>query len=92
MLKREITQAEMAAYREVGGDQVAILWLALDPVDLASGAVEYVKGSHRWGRRFLPETFSGTAVFTEDLPPLLDIAPGGPLDSELWPVVWTAPR
>jgi ectoine hydroxylase-related dioxygenase (phytanoyl-CoA dioxygenase family) len=144
-------------YWPVDGDQVSTIWLALDEVDLASGAVEYIKGSHRWGKRFLPETFSGTVAFTEDLPkipdieaerdrhdivhfdlvpgdctvhhgllvhaapgnreatrrrrayvtrwagddavfhpregiqhmpPLPDIAPGGALDSDLWPVIW----
>jgi len=144
-------------YWPVDGDKIATLWLALDEVDLASGAVEYIKGSHRWGKRFLPETFSGTVEFTEDLPrvpdieaerdrhdivhfdlepgdctvhhgllvhaapgnneasrrrrayvtrwagddavfypregiqhmpPLPDIAEGGPLDSDLWPVIW----
>ena len=26
----------------------------------------------------------------QEMPPLPDIPPGGPLDSELWPVVWRA--
>lgn len=146
-------------YWPVDGWQISTLWLALDPVDAASGAVEYVKGSHLWGKRYLPASFSGGGQYTEDLPPvpdidalrgeleiaqfelepgdctlhhgllvhaapgnlrndrrrrayvtrwagddavfhpragiqemppLPDIAPGGPLDSELWPVVWQA--
>lgn len=34
-------------YWPVNGDQVATIWLALDKVDLASGTVEYIRGSHR---------------------------------------------
>ncbi len=60
-------------YWPVLGDQVCTLWLALDPVTADSGAVEYIKGSHRWGQRLKPETFSGTVTFDEDLPPVPDI-------------------
>jgi ectoine hydroxylase-related dioxygenase (phytanoyl-CoA dioxygenase family) len=35
--------------------------------------VEFVAGSHRWNERFNPETFSGQAVYSEDLPPVPDI-------------------
>lgn len=148
-------------YWPVLGDQVCSLWLALDQVTAESGAVEYIKGSHRWGQRLKPVTFSGTVTFDEDLAPvpdieadreaydivsfdlepgdctvhhgllvhhapgnsrldrrrrayvtrwtgdearfyphdgiqhmptLPDIPPGGPLDSDLWPVVWRAPK
>jgi ectoine hydroxylase-related dioxygenase (phytanoyl-CoA dioxygenase family) len=30
----------------------------LDPVSLANGGVEYVRGSHRWGKRYEPQVFS----------------------------------
>ena len=33
----------------VDGDQICSIWLPLDAVDASNGAVEYVKGSHRWG-------------------------------------------
>ena len=36
-------------YYPVDGDQVVSLWLPLDPVARET-SVEYVKGSHRWGR------------------------------------------
>ncbi len=148
-------------YWPIDGQQVCTLWLALDPVDAASGAVEYVKGSHKWGQRYKAEAFLGEGRYREDLPPVPDIddmrgdleflqfelepgdctvhhgllvhgAPGnrtvdrrrrayitrwagddvvysprpgiqpmlwdpdipsgGPLDSDLWPVVWRSPR
>jgi ectoine hydroxylase-related dioxygenase (phytanoyl-CoA dioxygenase family) len=46
-------------YWPVSGDQVMSFWIALDPVDKASGAVEYVKGSHRWNNRYQPNSFAG---------------------------------
>ncbi len=57
----------------VGGAQVCTLWLALDPVTKASGAVEYVKGSHLWGKRFKAESFDDNEAYGEDLPRLPDI-------------------
>ena len=44
-------------YWPVIGEHVCTLWIALDPVTNESGAVEYVKGSHRWGQRFKAEAF-----------------------------------
>ena len=60
-------------YWPVLGSQVCTLWLALDPVTADSGAVEYIKGSHRWGQRLKPESFSGKTNFSEELPPVPDI-------------------
>lgn len=57
----------------VAGSQVCTLWLALDPVTKESGAVEYVKGSHRWGKRFKAESFDANERYGEDLPPIPDI-------------------
>ena len=60
-------------YWPVDGSQVCTVWLALDPVTANRGAVEYVVGSHRWNARYKPETFSGNAVYSENLPPVPDI-------------------
>ncbi len=60
-------------YWPINGDQVCTLWLALDAVDAASGAVEYVRGSHRWGARYKAEAFLGEGRYKEDLPPVPDI-------------------
>ncbi len=60
-------------YWPVKGTQICTLWLALDPVDAASGSVEYIKGSHTWGRHYLPASFSGSNQYTEDLDPVPDI-------------------
>ncbi len=63
-----------ATYWPVLGDQICSLWLALDPVTAENGAVEYVKGSHRWGQRFKAEAFVGDGRYKEDLPKVPDIA------------------
>ena len=60
-------------YWPIAGDQVASVWFALDPVTRQNGAVEYVKGSHRWNQRFLPQSFFGDARYHEDLPRIPDI-------------------
>ena len=41
------------------GDQVCTIWLALDVVTAQFGVVEYVRGSHRWGKRYQPELLVG---------------------------------
>lgn len=45
-------------YWPISGWQVMSFWLALDPVTKESGAVEYVRGSHKWDRWFQPQGFS----------------------------------
>lgn len=45
-------------YWPVRGGQIASIWVTLDPVTVESSGLEYVKGSHRWGRRFDPADFS----------------------------------
>ncbi len=63
-----------ATYWPIVGHQVCTLWLALDKVTLANGAVEYVKGSHLWNHRYRPESFTGdTAAYQQDLPEVPDI-------------------
>ena len=48
-------------YWAIRGWQVLSFWLALDPVTPESGAVEYVKGSHRWNQWFQPQVFRANA-------------------------------
>ncbi len=38
----------------VEGPQAGTFWVSLDHVTLDGGAVRYVRGSHKWGRRFEP--------------------------------------
>lgn len=60
-------------YWPVSGDKVASLWIALDPVTRRTGAVEYIKGSHRWGKRFQAVSFNPEEQYDEDLPAVPDI-------------------
>jgi len=44
-------------YYCIDGTQNVSFWISLDPVPAAAG-VEFVVGSHRWGRRFVPRKFA----------------------------------
>jgi ectoine hydroxylase-related dioxygenase (phytanoyl-CoA dioxygenase family) len=46
-------------HRPLRGEQICGLWCLLDPVDLDSGTVEYVRGSHRGGYWYRPQHFGG---------------------------------
>jgi ectoine hydroxylase-related dioxygenase (phytanoyl-CoA dioxygenase family) len=61
-------------YYCVEGQQTESLWIPLDPVPRAT-CVEFVAGSHAWGRRFMPTKFKGQAYdrAEADLEPLPDI-------------------
>lgn len=60
-------------YWPIKGWQISTLWLALDPVNVANGAVEYVKGSHKWGKSYKPATFDGGHDYGDELPEVPDI-------------------
>lgn len=60
-------------YWPVRGRDICTLWLALDPVTSDSGAVEYVKGSHKWDQAFKPPAFAGDEKYKIDLPKVPDI-------------------
>lgn len=60
-------------YWAVSGRQVCSVWLPFDPVP-QSACVQYVAGSHAWGRAFNPQHFSdGSPYEGTGLPPLPDI-------------------
>ena len=47
-------------YWPISGRQVLSFWIALDPTTVESGALEFIRGSHRWDRWFQPERFGDT--------------------------------
>ena len=61
-------------YYCVEGTQTCSLWIPLDPVPRET-CVEFVAGSHAWGKRFMPTKFRGEAYdrADEELEPLPDI-------------------
>ena len=52
-------------YYCVAGAKTVSLWIALDPVARET-SVEYVGGSHRWGRTYRPTRFNDTDLFADD--------------------------
>lgn len=53
-------------------DGVASFWLPLDPVPRDT-AVEYVRGSHRWGKRYAPKFFRKDAAFDTAAAPVEEV-------------------
>lgn len=45
-----------------------VLWMGLEPVDADEGLL-FLRGSHKWGRRFMPLSFAGTGPKGELVPP-----------------------
>lgn len=52
-------------YWPVQGSQICSVWLALDRVSKESSGMEYVKGSHKWGKWYKPRGFDGKDRYPE---------------------------
>lgn len=50
-------------YYQVQGNQVCGIWIGIDKADASNGAMEWVKGSHKWERTFEPDPFDGTGHY-----------------------------
>ncbi|MCW5731383.1 MAG: phytanoyl-CoA dioxygenase family protein [Alphaproteobacteria bacterium] len=61
-------------YYPVDGSQICSIWLPLDPVSRDT-CVEYVRGSHRWGRWFAPKFFRQGGVDLEVKDPRFEPVP-----------------
>ena len=46
-------------YWPVRGEQVVSIWIAFDRIVKENGAMEFIRGSHRWGTRFQPVSNTG---------------------------------
>ncbi|MBU9651088.1 phytanoyl-CoA dioxygenase family protein [Burkholderia multivorans] len=57
----------------VDGEQICSLWIVLDRVERDSGLLQFVRGSHRWNRRFRAPDFSHREDFSSELEPMPDI-------------------
>ena len=61
-------------YWPVEGNQVCSIWLALDPVSAESGGVEYIRGSHKWPKRYIGQSFTSDSSYDNpDMEPVPDI-------------------
>ena len=45
------------SYFHVEGEQICTSWLPVDPVTEVNGGLQFIKGSHRWGKRYRPNHF-----------------------------------
>ena len=59
-------------YYHLHGDQVCGMWVSPDVVTEESGAMRYVRGSHRWGTYFRPNSFVNQQTLAELLDPGLE--------------------
>ena len=50
-------------YYQVQGAQVCGMWIGLDKGTAENGAMEWIKGSHKWERTFEPDPFDGTGHY-----------------------------
>lgn len=61
-------------YYFVRGEQSVSFWIPLDPIP-RDIAIEYVAGSHRWGKAFRPSRFDGSTLYDDaQHEPVPDIA------------------
>ena len=49
-------------YWPIRGRQVLSFWFSPDPVTAETGALEFIRGSHRWDKWFQPERFGDTTA------------------------------
>jgi ectoine hydroxylase-related dioxygenase (phytanoyl-CoA dioxygenase family) len=64
----------------IRGSQVISFWMSLDQVTQDSGALNFVKGSHKWNRWFQPEAFGENSTKYEQNP---DYEPMPDIDANL---------
>jgi len=52
-------------YWPLRGEQIISIWAGFDPVTEEAGAVQYIKGSHKWGKFYAPATFGSNTGFAD---------------------------
>lgn len=57
----------------LGGKQIASVWTAMEPVTASGSALEFVAGSHLWGKMFEAVGVGGRVPSKDDVEPLPDI-------------------
>ena len=62
-------------YNWVDGSQACGMWISLDHATLESGACEWIRGSHKWGKWYAPQDLGGDSLYDagSDLEPMPDI-------------------
>ncbi len=54
-------------YWPIRGSQIISVWIPFDAATPESGVVEYIAGSHLWGRMYAPQTFAKTDKGFDDI-------------------------
>ena len=49
-------------YFQIEGSKCAVVWIPLDPVDKETGTMEYVRGSHLWGKAYAPNILFAQSI------------------------------
>jgi len=63
---REVTPLHQdLAYWPIRGRQILSIWVGFDPVTEDAGAVQYLAGSHRWGKLYAPTAFGEASGYAE---------------------------
>ena len=52
-------------YWPIKGKQIISIWIPFDEVSKETGAVEYIQGSHKWGKMFAPTSFGKKTKFSD---------------------------
>ena len=73
-VKRPNTQQRTAFHQDhsffqIEGDQCLVVWIPLDKADLNNGVPQYVRGSHKWGQRYAPNTLVTQTTLPGSLDP-----------------------
>lgn len=50
------------SYFQIDGEKCCIVWIPLDPVDSRNGAMEYIRGSHKWGKTYAPNVLIAQSI------------------------------
>jgi ectoine hydroxylase-related dioxygenase (phytanoyl-CoA dioxygenase family) len=52
-------------YLPISGEQILRIWVPFDPVSADAGAVQYLRGSHKWGVVYHPAGFKAISEITD---------------------------
>lgn len=72
-------------YYNVSGKQIIVLWIPIDPVTKET-CLSFVRGSHRWGKNFVPVLIKGNRI-PEGLGPDYEPAPDVEADRSKYDVL-----
>lgn len=76
------------SYFHVSGEQLCTTWVPLDEVDASTGAMSFVRGSHRWSALYRPNLFVSTLAIPgtsgEEIPDVDALAARGEVELLQW--------